>query len=214
MSSLLRREVPIAICAIVALLMIFDNFFMVPASIHALSTEFKYWGTILAAFTLLLGIITVVRVNIYHISRKTEDRWVLALWSMIVFSISSIIGLLWTPDHPAYLWLYDNILMALWIAMLATTGFFITSAAYRAFRAHTKEAALLLIPGLFVVAKNTPALVAIWPPFLTIGDWIMAVGVGGGTRGLVIGAAIGTIATGLRTILGYETGYLGKLKEK
>jgi hypothetical protein len=72
---------------------------------------------------------------------------------------------------------------------------------------------MLLLMGCFVVARNAPALVSLWPGFTTLGDWTMDVVVGGGTRGIVIGAAIGAIATGLRTLIGYETGYLGRVRE-
>jgi hypothetical protein len=71
-----------------------------------------------------------------------------------------------------------------------------------------------LIAGSFVVARNTPLLLSIWPGFTTIGNWIMDVAVAGGNRGIIIGAAIGAIGTGLKTILGYETGYLGRLRSE
>jgi uncharacterized membrane protein len=126
--------------------------------------------------------------------------------------IATVIGLIWSPNHWAFQWMFDNILMTLWMTMVSTTGFFITSAAFRAFRARTLEAAVLLISGSLVVARNTPLLVSFWPGFTTIGNWVMDVAVSSGNRGIIIGAAIGAIATGLRTILGYETGYLGRIR--
>jgi hypothetical protein len=207
------RELPIFICGAVGAIIIGDYFLKVPSWFHNTASTLKFWGTILAAFALLLGIYTQSRVNIYHIRNRTPERWWLSIVTFAILFIGFISGFFFGTTHIAYTWLFDNVLQALWTSMLGTTGFYITSAAFRAFRTRTLEATMLLLMGCFVVARNAPALVSLWPGFTTLGDWTMDVVVGGGTRGIVIGAAIGAIATGLRTLIGYETGYLGRVRE-
>jgi hypothetical protein len=92
-------------------------------------------------------------------------------------------------------------------------GFFIATAAYRAFRIRTVEATILLTCGTLVLLKNAPIGAAIWPGFETIGDWIMRVIQTTGWRGVYVGIAIGTVALAVRTWIGQETSWLGEKRE-
>ena len=92
--------------------------------------------------------------------------------------------------------------------------FFIASAAYRAFRARTVDATLLLIAAGVVmlgrvwiggyVTQSLPQFLQL--PFLQ--EWIMDVPQLAAKRGIAIGAYLGAVATSLRIILGIERTYL------
>jgi hypothetical protein len=209
-----RRELPIIIVAAISTLFIVEYFFSVPASVTSVVTELKFWGTILSAFAFFLGVIITVRVQIHHVTRRTPDKWYMSLWTLTVAVIGTAIGLIYGQNHANFQWLYSNIIMPLWLAMTSTTGFFISSAAYRAFRARTVEASFLLLSGCLVILRNAPLFVSFWGGFTGVGNWIMDVVASGAVRGITIGVAIGSIAIGIRTILGYETGYLGALREE
>ncbi len=56
---------------------------------------------------------------------------------------------------------------------------------------------------------NVPIGEKIWSQFPTIGNWLMDVPNLAGQRGMLIGAGIGGIASGLRVLLGIEKSYLG-----
>ena len=208
-----RRDLPIIIVAAISTLFIVEYFFAVPATITSWVTELKFWGTMLSAFAFFLGIIITVRVQLYHVTRRTPEKWYMAIWTLSVAVVGTAIGLIYGQSHPNFQWLYTNIIMPLWLAMTSTTGFFISSAAYRAFRAKTTEATILLVAGSLVIMRNAPIFVSIWGGFTGVGNWIMDVVASGAVRGITIGVAIGSIAIGIRTILGYETGYLGALRE-
>ena len=208
-----RRDLPIIIVAAISTLFIVEYFFAVPATITSWVTELKFWGTMLSAFAFFLGIIITVRVQLYHVTRRTPEKWYMAIWTLSVAVVGTAIGLIYGQSHPNFQWLYTNIIMPLWLAMTSTTGFFISSAAYRAFRAKTTEASILLVAGSLVIMRNAPIFVSIWGGFTGVGNWIMDVVASGAVRGITIGIAIGSIAIGIRTILGYETGYLGALRE-
>lgn len=208
-----RRDLPIIIVAAISTLFIVEYFFAVPATVTSWVTELKFWGTMLSAFAFFLGIIITVRVQLYHVTRRTPEKWYMAIWTLSVAVVGTAIGLIYGQSHPNFQWLYTNIIMPLWLAMTSTTGFFISSAAYRAFRAKTTEASILLVAGSLVIMRNAPIFVSIWGGFTGVGNWIMDVVASGAVRGITIGVAIGSIAIGIRTILGYETGYLGALRE-
>ena len=87
------------------------------------------------------------------------------------------------------------------------TGFYIFSAAYRAFRARNIDATLMLLAGIFVMLKNAPVGEAIWIGFKTIGNWVQFTGQVPGMRTLAIVGALGLIAFGFRALLGKERGF-------
>jgi len=87
-------------------------------------------------------------------------------------------------------------------------GLLDSSAAYRAFRARTLEAAILLVSGTIVMLANAPVGGSIWGGFTPLKDWIFDVPNMSTMRGITIGAALGALALGARTLMGKERGYL------
>ncbi len=93
--------------------------------------------------------------------------------------------------------------------VFSLNGFFIISAAYRTWRLRNWRAALLVGTAILVVLGRVGIGQAMWPALGPISDWIMTYPNAAGMRGIMIGAALGTISLGLRIILGIERGHLG-----
>ena len=105
--------------------------------------------------------------------------------------------------------------------MFSLLAFFVASASYRAFRAKTREATILLVAAFIILVGRTPLgyYLTCWLPdwlsFLHIPNlsaWIMSTPNLAGQRAIMIGIALGIIATSLKLILGIERGYLGQEK--
>ena len=110
--------------------------------------------------------------------------------------------------------------------MFAILAFYIASAAFRAFRAKNIEAVLLLSTAFIILLGRTFAGVVLtswidpnnWAGFkyftglrienLTV--FIMSVFTTAGNRAIMIGIALGIVATSLRLLLGIDRSYLGK----
>jgi len=110
-------------------------------------------------------------------------------------------------------WLFLNMTSPFMATMFSLIGFFIASAAFRAFRARSLEATLLLITALIIMLGQTPLGGMIWSGIPDIMVWIFNVPSMAARRAISFGITMGTIAFSLRIILGIERAYLGGGKD-
>jgi hypothetical protein len=211
----MKRFIPWLLTFIAGAAMIIDYF--VPHRVFgSITQEMKQWGLIVVAFSYILGVANVVRIQGKKISRRDPD-WIYGLVLVVSLFTMSGLGILHTHqgEGTPFIWLFDTMYDPLAATMFALLAFFITSAAYRAFRARSTQAVLLLSAAILVMLGQVPVGAAIWGPdsflggFPGIKDWIMDVPNLAGKRAILMGAALGAISTGLRVILGLERAHLG-----
>lgn len=94
--------------------------------------------------------------------------------------------------------------------MYSSLAFYMAYGAYKVLRARTFEAALLFATAVLVIIGNTPIFPAMFPGFFHMREWIFGPIVGGAYRGIRIGIGMGAVVLGIRTLIGLETGYLGR----
>jgi len=92
----------------------------------------------------------------------------------------------------------------------AILAFFIASAAYRAFRARTIEATILLVAGIVVMLGKAPIGELLWGGLPDVSNWILNVINTAGSRVILMSAILAMIALYIRIILGYERGWMGR----
>lgn len=215
-----RREGPLIVTLIVALFVIFEYYFgeggLIPEATEA-SGQLQLFVAFILAFVIGVGTINVLRLHWHRIKRRKpgDYSWIFSSWIFIVLILFVVTGVFLgaasgeRTDEPSYVWMFDYIYMSLGGTMYSILAFFIASGAYRAFRARTAEAALLLIAGSLVMLGNAPIGGVIWSGFIDINTWIQRIPMMSGIRGILIGAGIGAIAMGIRILTGRERGFLG-----
>ena len=204
----MKRQIPLILCFVFGVAMIFTQF-----SPHSFSQgiyeEVISWALIIGPFALVLATVTLIQTHTARIRRRTE-HW---QYSFVVFAgliIMVLIGLLFKPQNPVFEWLYNNVQLPMDATMFSLLAFFIASAAYRAFRARTFEASLLLITALIVMMGNVPV-----GDFLSADtaskarQWILDNPNLSARRGIILGVSLGVISQSIRIILGIERSYLG-----
>ena len=204
MSFIYRREIPIIFGLIVSSTILMHYFTVNPA-IEILSVNFQLWGVIIASYALLLGLLSY---TIYHGKQVMKSRSFYSIWALIVCFVTLIVGLVVSPSSPKYLFLTVSVLKPLSMAVSSYIGFFICSAAFRAFKARNMDAAILLVSATIIMLKNIPIGNIILPGILPFGEWFNNVVALGGNRGLIIVMGVGMIVAGIRQLLGYERGGL------
>ncbi len=224
----MRRTIPILITVVVGWVLIVADF--IPhRPFGNLGDRFSLYFDIIAVFAFILGGGNLCRVHINKIKRKRKD-WPFSFVTLVGFFGMLAAGLLKINnpggiqgDVAAVESLFNDIYMQVFTplqaSMFALLAFFVGSASYRAFRAKTTEATILLVASFIVLLGRTP--LGLWLTrgltgdlaFLqlpTLTDWIMDVPNMAGQRAIMIGIALGVISMSLRLILGVERAYLGQ----
>lgn len=213
----MKRELPLFLTAVIGLFMITS--FFVPHQWVSVPADFlQQCAVIVVAFGYVLGGANVLRVNLDGISRRQQD-WpykivlVVALLATMFFGFKE--GSAWQDPSSVSMWIYNRLYSPMQATMFSLLAFFIASAAFRAFRIRTFEAGLLAIAALIVMLGRVPVgdqMTAFLPEGLRLSnlqEWIMNNPQNSAKRAILMGAAMGVMATGLRVILGIERSYLG-----
>ena len=217
----MKREVPLLITAVIGLFMILS--FFVPHQAVSVPADFlQASAVILVAFGYVLGGANALRVNFDAIYRR-QPGWpykvVLVVSLVATVIVGAVEGRGFLNEGMRSKWIYDWIYSPMSSTMFALLAFFIASAAFRAFRIRTVEAGLLAAAALIVMLGRVPLgdLMTDWAfrwfpggqlHLSTVQQWIMDVPQNTAKRAILIGAALGVMATGLRVILGIERSYL------
>lgn len=181
---------------------------------------------IIAAFALVLGVGSILRHHLEKIRRKKEN-WEYSYVAVVSLVVTAVIGLFGGIEGEGplptrfvfpftnYTFQFDihtifmNVAVPLGATMFSLLAFFMASAAYRAFRARTVEATLLLFAAFVVMLGALPLGAHLIPGLPDFSEWILTVPNTAAKRGLLFGIALGSLATSLKIILGIERGWLG-----
>ncbi len=177
---------------------------------------------IIAAFSLVLGLGSILQHHFNKIQRKAQN-WQYSWITVITIFVTGVIGLFGGIDlaHPGVLpthiggfsfhmqTLYMNMMVPLGATMFSMLAFFMASAAYRAFRARSFSATLLLAAAFVLMLGAVPLGRMIFHPLPSFAEWILAVPNTAAKRGINFGIQLGILATSLKILLGVERGWLG-----
>ena len=209
----MKRNLPLVICLLFGIVMMVQFFVPHPASIAFYDLTTK-WVRIVGAFALVLGTGSLV---LYHVEKleRRKPGWYYSIVTLAAAAATTVIGLGWgvRPGRPLQDVIFTNFLVPLNASMFAILAFYMASAAYRAFRARTREAALLLVAAFVVMLGMVPIGAAIWGKLPDIAEWVLSVPNMAAKRAILFGVALGGIATALKVILGIERGWLGGGKQ-
>ncbi len=227
----MRREIPTFIAFFVGVICIIQ-FFIPHWPFGTMVDTFSDWFTILQAVAIWLGALNLIKISLEKsTSKSAHDRWY-GVVVIISFLLIVIVGLFMSGGRQFQVpgtrfdWLYVNMFTPLASTMFALLAFFVASASYRAFRARSWEAGLLLVAAVFVMLGRAPIFDLLMTPFAEgsapanffgwlghwvteISSWIFSVPQVAGQRAIMIGIALGVASASLRLILGLERSYLG-----
>jgi hypothetical protein len=204
----MRTEIPVAIAFIAGMLMVVSLFVPHPF-IAEPAAVMRSWAIIITAFAYVLGVANIARISLHTVRRRGADWQYKAALVAALLAMAGVGIARGIQTGGLFDWAYLNMYVPMQATMFSLLAFFIASAAYRAFRARSVEATLLLVVAAVVMLGRVPVGEQIWPGLPAFTEWIMEVPNMAAKRGIMIGAALGAISTGLKMILGIERSYLG-----
>ena len=176
---------------------------------------------IISCFALLLGISNLVQIHGQAV-RKRPAGWYNSVAFFLAFLGIMVFGFLKDWRHGAistgmYDILFKGFYTSLDATMFSLVAFYIVSAAYRAFRIRSAEAAVMMLTAAVIMLALVPVGAALtsWLPnrgllsalrLERVGYWILTCPNMAVQRAINFGIAVGSLAMGLRIWLGLERG--------
>jgi hypothetical protein len=183
--------------------------------------------SVICAFAFSLGMINLGRVHWKPVAKRTKG-WHNSAGFFVAMVAMIVVGFVYNADkenglkNGLYEIMFSGLLLPLGASMFATLGFYITSAAYRAFRIRSREATIMLIAGFIVMLGQVPVgmFMTSWIPLgLHYGPldlstlrieklayWILTVPNAAAVRAIAFGIEVGGVAMALRIWFSLERG--------
>ncbi len=204
----MKRQIPLLIVILLGFTFVIHTF--VPSK---LSMDFydwyQSWIKAISPFMVLLGIMSLFMVNSNKIQRKVPN-WQYSVVTLLSLIATGAIGFIWgTQEGTPFMWMFKNVQMPMGATMFSLLAFYIASAAYKAFRARSLEATVLLVAAVIVMLGQVPIGMKISKYIPETATWILNVPNLAAKRGIALGVGLGMTATSLKILLGIERTYLG-----
>ena len=197
-----------AVIAISAGLLVLIGYF-VPA-LSFLREILLQWATILAAFALLVGVTNLLMVHGKKVGKGGEA----AIYSFVTILAFVLTILVVGINKPTGQWstrIFNSITMPVENSLLALLSISLLYAVMRLFRRKMDFYTIIFIVTMILVLLSAAPLYG-WGEigFLnTLHGWITGIFALAGARGILLGVALGIVATGLRILMGADRPYGG-----
>jgi hypothetical protein len=207
----MRRVLPFTIVSVTGFFMLIQYF--IPREEFEWIYEWTLdWIIVIGCFAMLLGLYSLTYVSVNKVRRRTPG-WGYNLIALAGLFFMLIVG--FAPGQEslvrgsAFMHLFEYVYIPVQASMFSLLAFYIASAAYRAFRARTILATILLVSAIIIMLRLVPL-----GPLSGINQWlanfILTVPNMAAKRAFWIGVGLGATATALKIMLGIERTYMGR----
>jgi len=202
------RTVAVVLAVLTGLIVLVGYF--VPA-LAGIQTILLSWTIILAGTATVVGVFNLISVHGNKITHREKGS---VYSTLLLFSLIAtfIFGIGLGPDNPNMQMLVSAIIVPVESTLMALLAVTLLYAGIRLLRRRTDLMSIifLLTAALMLFASATLPFGEISPLNNWIRPWVQQVLALGGTRGILIGVALGTLTTGLRVLFGADRPYGGK----
>jgi len=205
---LMRRIVPQVVCGLFGIILFGVYFSCHPVAGAINETILRAYWQIIFAFTLMVGVVSFIRVSLQAIERG-EDR-PYRIVSLAGLFVMPILAIIWgiKGDSP-FMWVFDYVQVPMQSTVFALLAFFVASASLRGFRARSVPAVILLISALLALISRSDVSDLIFSQLPAIAEWVRSTPSMAARRAILIGIGLGSLTTSLRVIIGIERTWLG-----
>ncbi len=187
---------------------------VLPFNLSGIGQGIVQIATVVGAVAVLIGILNLLMVHLRNTFRMSSVSalysgiTLLAFFAVVILHILEARGILKLGTPPpsgepmVTLTLMDVLQVVIESALSGLLFFFLVYSAYRLMRRRITVSGVIFIVALVVVLIGY-----VQPPgsaLYSLREWLLRVPVSAGTRGLLIGIAIGTITVGVRVLVGQD----------
>ena len=210
-----KKKVPLMIVFVLGVVMAIQYFVPGKAS-QWLFDEYIRWGITIGIFGAALGYYSFFRVHVHKVAKKVPN-WQYSLVTIAGVLIMVIAGFTdGTGSNSFFMNMFFHTSAAINATVFSLLAFYISSAAYRAFRARSVQAGALLIAAVIVMLGRVPIgdKLSFWtawgiPSISDVSQWILNAPNMAAKRAIGLGVGLGSLLMSLKIILGMERTYLG-----
>ncbi len=207
----MKLPISITVAIITGLIVLSGYFLNIPGLQNARSLLLS-WAILLAAFATWVGVVNLLSVHAAKIRLHKPD----APYSVILiisFAVTFLLGTadsILSPNASQLNQLVSSIQVPVESSLMAVLAFTLVYAAIRLLRRRIDGYTILFLISVVVfLALNSGLLPSSTLPFskelLDVANWLPTAG----SRGILLGIALGSLATGLRILLGADRPYRG-----
>lgn len=214
MSALVKRYFPTLLLASLAFFIVGDTLLLDP-TLNNYAASVRAAQGIIGSFAVILSVTLMSRLHVRRIQRRTRTiessvllicMWATISWGLFRLFVNGV-----SPTvEPTIINIFNAIVSPGDSTIYAILAFFIASAAYRAFRARSVEATILLVAGVIVMLGQAPIGESIFGWIPGMSSWVLNVANKASSRVIILSSIIATAALYMRIILGYERGWMGR----
>ncbi len=180
--------------------------------VGGLASYLVEWAAILTALALLVGLINVAFSHFARVIRRDSD-WVYSVVLLLAMVVVIGVGLFGPPglnlgEEPIRR-LFEAVYVPLASSLLALLAFFSLSAILRTVQERNIPAIVIVSVALLILILGLPPVAGL-PLVGTALGWFNEYVTLAGARGLLLGAAIGTLVASVRVLLGFDQPYLDR----
>ncbi len=201
MSRLVKQWIPILIATITGLVVLAGYLFPIPLLTYY-RDRLVEWAVIVTAFAFVLGLFNILRIHGGRVIRLRKG-WFYSLVLLLAALAAWIPPVLYGPSSTPTQQMLNYVIGPLGASLAALVVFTLALAAFRLLRARRSVGAVFFILIVAVaLLGSTPFVGLEW--LADARDWIINVPGMAGGRGLLLGAALGTVITALRVFIGSD----------
>jgi hypothetical protein len=174
--------------------------------VPALGNGLTGWVSFLAAAALLMGVLNLLTVHSRRLVKRNAYSGVLIFSMLTMFSLAIADSLGITTNGVGVA--FAQVQAPLEASMASLLAFFLLFAGVRLLKRERSWRIILFVGTvILVLISQTPLPFVFGDVFGRLGDFVSAVIVGAGMRGILVGVALGIVAVCLRLLTGLERPY-------
>jgi hypothetical protein len=207
----MKLSISVAIAIAFGVIVLLGYFVDLPL-LNQLTDIFLRYAAILAAVALWVGLVNLFAVHWRKI-KQSEKGSPYSVIVLISFAITLLIVAYFGPTAQWSLWIFNNIQIPIETSLMALLVVILTFATIRMMRKRLNWFTLVFVGVALLMLLGSAPLFGVELPLLHGPNGLRAlisqIPVTAGARGLLFGVALGTIATGLRILIGTDRPYGG-----